>query len=68
MDINIIWCVDNRNLLDRVLVNKKLDIIEFLLQQKIDTKSLSRKENMNIINDNEQLRNLLLKYGVNLEQ
>ena len=68
MDINIKWgSRKNNNFLTTAIGAKKLDVIEFLLQQKIDTTIVKNHENKFIIYENEQIKNLLLKYGVDLD-
>ena len=69
MDINITWGHHSKNVnnfLTVAISAKKLDVIEFLLQNKINTKILKNHEINNTINNNEQIKNLLLKYGVKL--
>ena len=72
MDINKRFGVNNDiSFLSLAISAEKLDlnVIEFLLQQKIDTKivNVPQISTIKIINDNDQLKNLLLKYGVDYQ-
>ena len=67
MDINI-KCgkYSDLSLLDMVICGGELNVIEFLLQNNIDKKIIYAHEHRDIIDNNKQLKTLLLKYGITL--
>ena len=58
--------ITGRSLLEGSIIFMKLDVIEFLLQLHNINKTISNIKAIKTINNNEQIKILLLKYGVNI--
>lgn len=65
MNINKTTGHNSMTFLEVAINFKKLDVIEFLLQEGIN-KKITNERAIKIINDNEQIKHLLLTYGVDL--